>query len=146
MVTNRVILPEEHKLGHFLFVIPGITNLTITEFEDLGDKIRTAIMPDQTRRTSGTTEGGESNLKIPQHHAVEVAAMDTYLELCRVGAPLYKRDWTVTYFSTTGISQKGYMLVGGMLTGRMLPGGKIDDEGNPALVQYSFSWDEIVNL
>lgn len=146
VMANQVILPGEIKLRNFRIAIPGVTEITVIEFDDMAEKIRTAVMPDQTRRSSGAVDGGESSFKVPAHHITEIAALKAYYAQCRYALPGYKRDWIVTYYSSAGITSQGVILVGAFLTEKMLPGGKLEDEGNQVVNHWGFSWDEMLDL
>ncbi len=141
-----VILPAHIAVNKYELVMVGLPALTAIEISGLDEELDNIELPDRTRVSGGNTKPVECTIKIPMHHVVEFAAMESwYREGQDPVSPLYKKDGSLLYKSISTIGPTvSFSLFGVFLTQRKTPDLEMKNEGDMAIVEYKMSIDFIL--
>lgn len=120
-------------------------DFTPTAISGIEEELETVDLPDRTRASGGNTGPIEFTADFPMHHQVEIAALDLWFQEGQDPvSPTYKKGGTLVVQSISGAKTKSYTLVGLFVTKRALPDFEMGNEGDLAVVTYTFSADDML--
>lgn len=136
------IRADHIPVNKWSMIILGMPPLTIVEQSGIEEELQTTELPDKTRVSGGNTMPVEFTARMPMHHLEEQAAMELWFSDSQDPvASNYKKNATVIYKSISGNVLRTYSLVGVFPTKRVLPDLDMANEGELALVEWTFSAD-----
>lgn len=139
------IKPDHIPVSKYQLIVPGLPTLTITELSGLEDEINTNEMPDRTVVSGGQHTASEFTIMIPDHHRVEQAAMEVWFaESTDPVSPSYKKVASLVATSISGGIIVTRTLIGVFPKKRKLWDGEMANEGEPAMVEWTLSVDQIL--
>lgn len=145
MVLKGTIAPDHIPVNNFELIIAGLPPITFVEVSGLPDEIETVQLPDRTMASGGNSKALELTAKIMAHHIIEVAALDLWwIESGGLDSPVlptYKKLATLINRSISGLNARVVTLTGMFPKKRKTSDLKMDDEGKPAEIEYTFSVD-----
>ena len=122
----------------------GLPPILFTMVGALEQEMDTVELPDRTKASGGRDKPGDTDLKVPMHHTVEVAAMDGWWDEGKDPVTLtYKKPCTMAYISLSGLVVQVYTLTGCWLNKRATPDAELENEGDLAEMTYGMCWDDI---
>lgn len=139
------VIQDNHiPVNHWMYIVPGLPPLTITEQSGIEDELETTDLPDRTRASGGNRKATEFDISIPMHHTVEQAAMELWFrEAQDPVSPGYKKAGTLVHFGINGVPARTFSTAGVFPTKRALPDLEMANEGEMAVVVWSMSADDI---
>lgn len=144
MGQKFVILPDPIQVSNYRLQVVGLPPLTPTSIGGLERELDSADLPDNTTVSGGRTKAGEFEMKIPLHHAVEVAAMRTWFaEGQDPITPTYKKVGTLTIESGSKLNLMTVTIVGLRPTKLALPDLEMKNEGEMAELTCSMKYDDL---
>jgi len=136
------IRADHIPINKWTLLVLGMPMLTITEQSGIEEELETTDLPDKTRASGGNTLPVEFTAKIPMHHLEEQVAMELWFASCKDPvSPLYKKAATLIHKSISSRVLKTYSLIGMFPTKRKLPDLDMNNEGEYASVEWTFSAD-----
>ncbi|MGD9749382.1 MAG: hypothetical protein AB7W59_00140 [Acidimicrobiia bacterium] len=142
-----VIRPDHIPVNKYELRVIGAPTLVLTEVSGIEDELETTDLPDRTVASGGNRKSVEFTIMQPMHHGPEVAYMETwYRESQDPVAPSYKKAGTLLHSSLSGITTRGYQLVGLFPSKRKLPDLEMENEGEIALIEWTMKADDILPL
>jgi len=137
---------QDHiPVNKYELIILGMPPIHFTEVSGIEEELEAVDLPDRTRASGGNTKPVDFTAKAMMHHSLEQAALEAWYEECQDPvSPTYKKIGTLVHKSITGNRIRTYSLVGLFITKRALPDLAMENEGEAAQVEWSFSADDIL--
>lgn len=143
MGEKFVIEPDHIPINNYRFSVLGLPPITYTSIGALEKELDSVNLPDGTQASTGRTKPGETEVAVPMHHALQVAAMDAwYVEGQDPISPTYKKTGTMVYFSGTHLRQMVKTLIGVFCYKEGTPDVEMGDDGEMAVMKYTLKWDD----
>jgi len=139
-------IDKDHiALNRFQLKVLGLAEIVATEIGGLEDELETTDLPDRTRASGGNRGPTEINVSVPMHHTVAQAAIELWFKQSQDPvAPDYKRSATLIHQKISGSGDRSYTLSGMFPTKRTLPDLDMANEGEMAVVEWTFSVDDVI--
>jgi len=145
MGLKGVLLEDHIPLSNYELAIAGIVPIIFTSVGAIELELDTVDLPDRTKASGGRTKPGEIEVKVPLHHVVEIAAMDTWLEEGQDPVlPTYKKVGTLSGLSLSGLITQTFTMIGLFNRKKMTPEFVMENDGELSENTYSLSWDDIL--
>lgn len=139
------IKPDHIGRNHYSLSVLGLPPIVFTSVSGLENTLQTADMPDRTKASGGHRGTSEIVAMHPPHHQVEEAALEAWLrESQDPVSPSYKKVAALTLKSLSGTYSKVYTLLGMFPTKQKLPDMEMENEGELALTEWTFSIDDVL--
>ena len=139
--------PNHIPLNNYELLVLGMPSLTFTTVSGIEDETQKSEMPDRTMATGGNRGPTEFTAMLPLHHRTQQAAMELWF---REGqdpvSPTYKKAATLLHKSIGGTTVASFAIVGVWPFKRKNPDLEMNNEGELAEVEWSFSADDIEPL
>ncbi len=144
MVMKGSVQPKHIPVNNFELLILGIPPILFTEISGLEEETEKVNLPDRTVASGGNTKPVEFTGTSFEHHTIEMAA----LELWRKQGvdpvdPLYKKAGTLIKRNINGQIASTRTITGLWITKRKDSDLDMADEGNPAMIEWTFSADSV---
>jgi hypothetical protein len=147
MPLKATLKPDHIPVNKYEFAVVGLVPLTFTGISGIEEELDTTELPDRTRASGGNTKPGEFTARAPLHHTAEHTALEVwYNEGKDPVSSTYKKPVTLTMKSLTDGITRSYTLMGVFITGRGLPELEMSNEGEIAVVEWTFSYDSILPI
>ena len=145
MVAKGSVKPNHAPVNNFELIIVGLPAILFTEVGGLEQETESADMPDRTQVSGGNRKGTEFTAKMFEHHTVERAAMDLWFEEgVDPVTPTYKKVGTLIKRGIEGNVVSTQTLTGLWVKKRMTSDLDLANEGEPAMVEYTFWADDVL--
>jgi hypothetical protein len=140
------IQPGHIATNDYELLFPTLPPLTPTSIGGLEEELDTVELPDRTKASGGDTRAVETDVAIPAHHHIEIAAMEKWYRECQDPvAPTYKKVGTLVIKShVTGALPRTIALFGVFITKRATPDLEKGNEGEEVDYTYTLSIDRIL--
>jgi len=146
MVLKGAVQPNHIPVNSFELIVIGLAVPTIflTEITGLDQETEKVDLPDRTVASGGNKKALEFTAMSFEHHTEELSALEAWRqEGVDPVTPTYKKTATLI---KRGI--EGQVLTRRALTGLWIPQRKdadldVANEGDPAMVEWSFSADDV---
>ena len=147
MPAKGAIDPNAAITAQFRLEIPGAPDLVFTRVGEMETQLVMAEMPDKTMQPTGQANPGEFEADLPMHHADQRAFLEAWLILTRTGSPGHKLVGTMYYLRADGVtSVRSVLLDGLVLRGDKDPEMSAGEDGEMAVITYSFTYDDRIKL
>lgn len=141
------IQPDHMPVNKYTFAVIGLIPFTAVELSGIEDELETTELPDRTVASGGNRKATEFTAMVPMHHTAEQAALEIwYRESQDPVSPGYKKPVTLTHHSLSGNNNRTYSLAGVFPKKRKMPDLERKNEGEIALVEWTFSADDVLPL
>lgn len=141
------INPDHIPTNKYQFMVLGLPPLTCVEISGLEVELVTSEMPDRSIVSGGQQQATEFTVMIPEHHIVEQAALQLWLqESTDPVLPTYKKVATLLSMSISGDVVVSKSLVGIFPKKFALPDREMVNEGELANVEWTFSVDQVLPI
>lgn len=143
MVMKGSVKPNHIPVNNFELIVIGLPPILFTEISGLEDETQTVDLPDRTKASGGNDTGAkEFTGSMFEHHTVERAAMELWFKQGRDPVdPLYKKAGTLIKRDISGAVASTTTLVGLWVTKKGTPDLDLANEGDPAMLEWTFSAD-----
>ena len=143
MGQKFVIEPDHIPINNYRLSVVGLPPITYVSVGAFEKELETAELPDRTQASTGRTKPGETEVSVPMHHAIQVAAMNVwYIEGQDPISPTYKKTGTMVYYSGTLLRQMVITIIGFFVNKEGTPDVEMGDEGEMAVMKYTMKWDD----
>ena len=145
MALQGSVLPDHIAVNNYELSVVGIsTSFFFTEVSGIELEIQAVDLPDRTKASGGNVVPQEWTAKTMLHHSIEQAALEAWLTegQCPVD-PAYKKTATLIHKTISGTPTAIYLLTGVWVMKRKLPDLDKSNDGEPGIVEWSFSSDNI---
>ena len=149
MALQGSISANHVPVNQFTLTVNGIGGGTyfFTEISGIEKEVQAVDLPDRTKASGGNSLPQEFTGKTPLHHTAERAKLETWFKegQCPVSAG-YKKTATLIHKALDGTNQGKYTISGLWIMKRKLPDLDTTNDGEMAVIEWSFSSDNIVEL
>lgn len=148
MVMKGSVQPNHIPVNNFELIVVGLPAILFTEIAGLEDETQTVDLPDRTRASGGNDTGAkEFTAMMFEHHTVERAALELWFKQGRDPVdPLYKKIGTLIKRNIGGQVASTRTLTGLWITQRTDPDLDLANEGEPAMIEWTFSADSVESV
>lgn len=147
MSVKGAIKEDHMPLSKYEVTVAGLPPLTFINVSGMENEIEAVTLPDRTVASGGQTKPGTFTAKVPLHHTIERKALEAWhLENKDPKSPTAKKVATFTAISGTGTNAAAFTLLGVWPTKWGLPEFSMENEGEMATQEWSFSFDDILPL
>ena len=145
MGVKGKLKPDHIPQNKYELLVVGIPiPLTFVTVGAIEEELDMVDLPDRTRASGGETKPVEFSGTLPMHHLAEQAAMELwYTEGKAPVSATYKKVGSLVLQSISGALIRSYSLDGLCVTKRGLPEFGMENEGEAAMVEWSFSADRV---
>lgn len=141
------IAPDHMPLNKYTLQVIGLIPITAMEVSGIEDELETIELPDRTVASSGNRKATEFTAMMPMHHSAEQAALELWFrESQDPVSPTYKKPCTLSHASLSGSNIRTFSLAGVFPKKRKLPDLEKAAEGDLAMVEWTFSVDDVLPL
>lgn len=138
---------DHMPLNKFQLLVAGLPPLTLVTMSGIEDELQTVDMPDRTVASGGNRGMVEFTGAIPAHHLIEQSAMEIWFAECQDPvSPTYKKIGTLIMQSITGTVLRSFSMDGLFLSKRALPEFDMNNEGEMAVIEWTFRADNVLPL
>jgi len=143
-MTLKGKIKDNHiPLNKFELLVAGLPQITLITTDDIEESINVIEMPDRTKRSGGQTSAVEFTGTIPMHHDVEVAALEAWYKQGQDPVQEgYLKAGSMMWYRNDG-SPRPFELINLWVSGRTIPGGDMENDGEPAMLTFTFQADEV---
>jgi hypothetical protein len=147
MGLKYAIQPDHIPVNNYRLLINGLQPITFTSVGALEKELDTVELPDRTTASTGRTKPGETEVKVPAHHTVEVQQMESwYREGKDPISPTYKKVATLEAYSGSRLITNTYTLIGAYVSKGATPDREMNDDGEMDVLTYTIKWDDVLGL
>lgn len=145
---QKFVIEEDHiPVNNYALVVNGLIPITFTSVGSLEQEVEWVELSDKTQASTGRTKPGELEVKVPAHHAAQVAAMETWAtEGQDPITPGYKKSGSLTFFSGTLLRVLNITAIGLFVCKGATPEGEMANEGEMAELTYTLKWDKLFGI
>ncbi len=138
------IQPNHIAVNKYELLVLGAPTLVFTEISGMDSETPTVDLPDRTTASGGEELPGEFTAMMPMHHTVQILFMDLWLQEGRDPvSPFYKKVATMLWKSIDNQVAKTYQALGLFVSKRSTPDAEKGNDGDLALVEYTFKYDSL---
>jgi len=149
MALRGQLAPNHVPVNQFTLTVTGTGGGTFffTELSGIETELQSIDLPDRTKASGGNVLPQEFTGKTPLHHAATRAAMESWFKegQCPVTAG-YKKSATLIHKAIDGTVQGKYTISGMWIMKRKLPDLDTTNDGEMAVIEWSFSSDAVTEL
>jgi hypothetical protein len=142
-----VIAPDELAVNKGKLLVAGFIPILFVEIKGLKAEMETADLPDATRVSGGRTKPGDFTAKLPAHHFAEVRLLEEWQKMGQDPVdPDYKKSGTLIFLAKSDRKFKAWNIKGMFVSGETLPDAELANQGDAAMVEFTFAYDDIKPL
>lgn len=144
MVMKGTVQPNHIPVNNYELIIIGLPKMLFTEISGLEQELETVDMPDRTVASGGNIKATEFTAKSFEHHLVETAAMELWRrEAVDPVSPTYKKLATLVKRNIGGNVATTRTMIGIFISKRKDADLDLANEGEPAMIEWTFKVDKI---
>lgn len=147
MVMKGAVLPGHIPVNSYELLIIGMPPILFTEVSGFEQETEKVNLPDRTVASGGNEKPTEFTAKIFEHHTVELAALELWRrEGIDPVTPTYKKVGTLIKKNIHGQITTTRSILGLWITKRGDSDLELANEGEPAMIEFTFSADKIESI
>jgi hypothetical protein len=151
MALQGSVLPDHVPVNNFVLAVTGLPAIFFVEVSGIELETQAIDLPDRTKASGGQFGAQEFTGKTMMHHNIERAALETWFNEGQnpvlphnfSDSSGYKKSGTLTHKSLNNVSKGVYTISGCWIMKRKLPDLSTEDEGAPAMIEWTFSCDKV---
>ncbi|RLE17973.1 MAG: hypothetical protein DRJ65_22035 [Acidobacteria bacterium] len=141
------IKPDHMPVNKYDFIILGMPSFTPITVSGIENELQTVDLPDRTKASGGNRNPSEVTVTFPMHHLAEQAALELWFaESQDPVSPTYKKVGTLIHKSNSGQTFRSYTMDGIFPSKQSLPELNMDNEGEQAVVEWTFQIDDLLPI
>jgi hypothetical protein len=141
------IQPDHIPVNKFQLLVVGQPRIRFVNIAGLEEELQTVDLPDRTKASGGNTNPVEFTATTMAHHTLEQAAIEAwYKEGQDPVQETYKKVGTLIMQSLSGGKVRTFSLVGLFVNKRVTPELDMANEGEPALIEWTFMADQMLPI
>jgi len=143
MTMKGSVQTNHIPVNNFELIVVGLPPILFTEISGLEDETQAVDLPDRTKASGGNDTGAkEFTGMMFEHHTVERAALELWFKQGRDPVdPLYKKIGTLIKRNIAGEVASTQTMTGLWITKKKNPDLDMANEGEPAMIEWTFSAD-----
>lgn len=139
----REVIQEDHMpVNNGTLKLLGLPDITFITISELTLETTKVTLPDGTAVSGGKRNPWELTVTVPSHHAVQILAMDAWVEEGKNAVNGYKKAGSLIYESVSGNKFKTYTVLGVWAQTATLPAKDMDNDGDQCAHTYVLSGDD----
>lgn len=147
MVMKGSVQPNHIPVNNFELLVIGLPPILFTEVSGLEQETEKADMPDRTVVSGGNVKATEFTAMMFEHHSIELASLELWRrEGVDPVSPTYKKVGTLIKRGINGEIASTRTVTGLWITKRTDADLDLANEGEPAMVEFTFSADKIESI
>ena len=147
MVMKGTVLPNHIPVNNYELIVVGLPPIVFSQISGLEEETQSVDMPDRTKVSGGNTTPVEFTGMTFEHHTTELAALELWrLEGVDPVSPLYKKVGTLIKRSLDGAVASTRTLLGIWITKRKDADLDMANDGEPAMIEWTFSSDKVESI
>jgi len=147
MVMKGAVQSGHIPVNNYTLLIVGMPPILFTEISGLEQETDKVTLPDRTVASGGNEKPSEFTGSTFEHHTVELAALEIWRrEGIDPVVPTYKKVGTLIKRDIHGAIKSTRTLIGLWITKRSDSDLELANEGEPAMIEWSFSVDKIESI
>jgi len=141
-------LQADHiPVNKFTLFVAGMPPIEFTKVSGIEEELQSVSLPDRTVASGGNTAPVEFTAETMMHHLLEQVALELWFKEGQDPvSPTYKKVGTLIHKSLTGNTLRTFTVVGVFISKRKLPDLEMANEGEPAVVEWTFKADQILPI
>lgn len=145
MSLKGIIQPNHVPLNKFQLFVVGVPKIVFTKVSGIEEALQIVDMPDRTKASGGNTNPVEFTGTTMLHHVVERVALEAWFKEGQDPVtPTYKKIGTLILKGIQDNIVATYTLPGLFIFQRVLPEFDLENDGEPAMAEWSFSADDVL--
>lgn len=142
MALQGSVLPNHVPVNNYALSVIGLPSIFFAEVSGIELEIEEVDLPDRTKASGGQIKPQEFTAKTMLHHDIERAALEAWMQEARDPVtPTYKKSGNLTHKTLSGTTNGVWTLGGVWIKKRKLPDLEKANEGEPAMIEWTFSCD-----
>lgn len=147
MVMKGAVQAGHIPVNNYELLIVGMPPILFTEISGLEQETEAVNLPDRTVASGGNEKPTEFTAQMFEHHTVELAALEIWRrEGIDPVTPTYKKVGTLIKRNIHGEIKSTRTLIGLWIKKRSDSDLELSNEGEPAMVEWTFSTDKIESV
>lgn len=147
MVLQGAVQPGHIPVNNYELIVVGIPPIVFTTISGFEDETEAVDLPDRTKASGGNQKPVEFTATSFEHHTAERAALEFWLREGRDPVtPTYKKVGTLIKRDIHGNVASTNSLTGLWIMKKKGPDLDLANEGEPALIEWTFSADSVQPL
>jgi len=147
MPLKGKIQPDHIPVNKFTLKPLGLIDIVFITMSGLEKELEVVDLPDRTKESGGNTKAGEFTATTALHHEAEMAALNLWFKANQDPVlPVAKIPCTLTMESITGNIVKSIALLGVQITKKKFPDLDMNNEGELAVVEWTFAFDDFADV
>lgn len=147
MVMKGSVQPNHIPVNNYELIIAGIPKILLVTLAGLEDETEAVDLPDRTKASGGNAKPLEFAGTTFEHHTIELAALELWrLEAVDPVTPLYKKVGTLIKRGIEGNVVTTRTLTGLWIMKRKDADLDLANEGDPAMIEWTFSADSVLSI
>lgn len=147
MVLKGSVQPGHIPVNNYELIVIGLPAILFTQVSGLEQETQTVDLPDRTKASGGNEPAVEFTALSFEHHRVEVAGLEFWR---REGqdpvSQNYKKIGTLIKKNIHGAISSTRTLIGLWIIKRKDPDLDLANEGEPAMIEWTFSADKVESI
>lgn len=147
MVMKGSVQPNHIPVNNYELIIVGLPKILFVTVSGLEEETESVDLPDRTKASGGNSTPVEFTATSFEHHIIELAALEAWrLEGKGNVSPLYKKVATLIKRGIDGKVVTTRTLIGLWNKKRKDADLDLANEGEPAMVEWTLSADEVLSI
>jgi hypothetical protein len=144
MVMQGTVQPRHIPVNNYELLVNGLPPIVFSEISGFEDETEAVDLPDRTKASGGNKKPVEFTAMSFEHHASERAALEAWFKEGRDPVtPTYKKVGTLIKRNIGGVVATTNTLSGLWITKKKGPDLDMANEGEPAMIEWTFSADAV---
>jgi len=143
MVMKGAVQAGHIPVNNYELIVVGLPQILFVTISGLEDETESVDLPDRTVASGGNTKPIEFTGTTFEHHIAERAALEIWrLEGIDPVSPLYKKVGNIIKRDIHGVIKSTQTLVGLWIMKKKNADLDLANEGDPALIEWTFKTDK----
>jgi len=147
MVLKGSVLPDHIPVNNYEMIVVGLPRIFFVTVSGIEEELQVVNLPDRTQASGGNTLPVEFTASNMMHHSVERAALEIWFKQGQDPVdPLYKKAAMLIHKTLSGSPNGRFALTSIFISKRKLPDLDKNNDGEPAMIEWTFKADDILPL
>lgn len=144
MVLQGTVQPGHIPVNNYELIVVGLPPMVFTKISGFETVNESVELPDRTRASGGNRKPVEFTGMSFEHHTAERAALEFWFQEGKDPvSPTYKKVGTLIKRDIHGRVASTNSILGLWITKKKAPDLDLANEGEPALIEWTFSADSV---
>lgn len=145
MVMKGSLQADHVPVNNFELIVVGMPSIFFVTISGIEEELQTVDLPDRTTASGGNTTPVEFTATVPLHHTLERAALESWFKEGQDPVTkTYKKPATLIHKRLSGGEEGVYAILGMFPKMRKLPDLDKNNDGDLAVMEWTFRADDIL--